>query len=89
MMKVGHFDHGHFGLGRFGPDISDMDISATKGQMWMYKCGRFGHNHKLWVGDGSIHVYIYACVMPYLGLTVYIFLLFISSVLEALGYEKM
>ena len=32
---------GYFGLGRFGPDIS-----ATEN----VKGGRFGHNHKLWVG---------------------------------------
>ena len=45
-MNVGHFGHGHFGLGRFGPDISATDVSATKNA----KGGRFGHNHKLWVG---------------------------------------
>ena len=30
-LNVGHFDHGHFGLGRFGPDISPtpkVDVSA-------------------------------------------------------------
>ena len=32
---------GYFGLGRFGPDIS-----ATEN----VKGGRFGPNHKLWVG---------------------------------------
>ena len=38
---VGHFGHGRFGLGCFGPDIS-----ATENA----KGGRFGQNHKLWVG---------------------------------------
>ena len=37
---------GHFGLGRFGPDISATDISATENA----KGGSFGHSHKLWVG---------------------------------------
>ena len=37
---------GHFGLGRFGRDISDTDVSATENA----KGGRFGQNHKLWVG---------------------------------------
>ena len=45
-VNVGHFGHGHFGLGRFGPDISATDVSATKNA----KGGRFGQNHKLWVG---------------------------------------
>ena len=45
---LGHFGHGHFGLGRFSPDISATDISATENA----KGGRFGQNHKLWVGDG-------------------------------------
>ena len=49
--NVGHFGHGHFGLGHFGPDISATDVSATKNA----KGGRFGHNHKLWVG-------VYACI---------------------------
>ena len=40
-MNVGHFGRGHFGLGRFGLDISAMEDA---------KGGRFGHNHKLWVG---------------------------------------
>ena len=44
--NVGHFGHGHFGLGRFGPDISATDVSATENA----KGGRFGQNHKLWVG---------------------------------------
>ena len=44
--NVGHFGHGHFGLGRFGLDISAMNISATE----YAKGGRFGQNHKLWVG---------------------------------------
>ena len=44
--NVGHFGHGHFGLGRFGPDISAMDVSARENA----KGGRFGQNHKLWVG---------------------------------------
>ena len=47
--NVGHFGHGHFGLGRFGPDIS-----ATENA----KGGRFGQNHKLWVG-----VCMYKCAM--------------------------
>ena len=45
-LNVGHFGHGHFGLGRFGLDISAMDVSATENA----KGGRFGQNHKLWVG---------------------------------------
>ena len=45
-MNVGHFGHGHFGLGRFGLDISATDVSATENS----KGGRFGQNHKLWVG---------------------------------------
>ena len=44
--NVGHFGHGHFGLERFGPDISATDVSATEN----VKGGRFGQNHKLWVG---------------------------------------
>ena len=44
--NVGHFGHGHFGLGRFGPDISATDVSATENA----KGGRFGQNHKFWVG---------------------------------------
>ena len=39
--NVGHFGHGHF-----GPDISATDVSATENA----KGGRFGQNHKLWVG---------------------------------------
>ena len=39
-------NEGHFGRGHFGPDISATDVSATKN----VKGGRFGHNHKLWVG---------------------------------------
>ena len=46
LSDVGHFGHGHFGLGRFGPDISASDVSATENA----KGGRFGDNHKLWVG---------------------------------------
>ena len=42
----GHFGHGHFGLGRFGPSISATDVSAMENA----KGGRFGQNHKLWVG---------------------------------------
>ena len=49
---LGHFGHGHFGLGRFGPDISARDITATDNA----KGGRFGHNNKVWVGDGGMHV---------------------------------
>ena len=37
---------GHYGLGRFGPDISARDVSATENA----KGRRFGQNHKLWVG---------------------------------------
>ena len=66
-MECRHFGPGHFRLGRFG-----LDISATENA----KGGHFSHNHKLWVGDGSIHVCMYACVIPYLGLSVYTFLLF-------------
>ena len=33
-------------LGRFDPDISATDVSATENA----KGGRFGHNHKFWVG---------------------------------------
>ena len=47
-MVLGHFGHGHFGLGRFGPGISATDVSATENA----KGGRFGHNHKMWVGYG-------------------------------------
>ena len=65
--NVGHFGHGHFGLGRFGPDISATDISATENA----KGGHFGQNHKLWVGDDSMHVFMHTCVMHFLGLTVY------------------
>ena len=35
-----------------------MDISATENA----KGGCSGHNHKLWVGDGSIHVCMYVCI---------------------------
>ena len=48
---LGHFCHGHFGHGRFGPDISATDISAIENAGG----GRFGHNHKFWVG-------MYACI---------------------------
>ena len=41
LTNVGHFRHGHFGLGRFS-----LDISATENA----KGGRFGQNRKLWVG---------------------------------------
>ena len=44
--NVGHFGCGHFGLGRFGLDISATDVSAMENA----KGGRFGQNHKLWVG---------------------------------------
>ena len=60
-------------------DVSAMDISATEN----LNDGRFGHVHILCAENSSIHAYTHACVMPYLRLTVYIFLL-----LEALGYEK-
>ena len=43
---LGHFRHGHF-----GPDISATDISAIENA----EGGRFGHNHKFWVG-------MYACI---------------------------
>ena len=33
-------------LGHFGPDISVTDISVTENA----ESGRFGHNHKCWVG---------------------------------------
>ena len=46
IVNVGHFGHGHFGLGRFGLDISAKDVLATENA----KGGRFGQNHKLWVG---------------------------------------
>ena len=49
-MNVGHFGRGHFGLGRFGPDISATDVSATENT----KGGRYGLNHKLWVGVDSM-----------------------------------
>ena len=49
--NVGHFGHGHFGLGCFGPDILATDVSATENA----KGGRFGQNHKLWVG-------VFACI---------------------------
>ena len=48
---LGHFCHGHFCHGRFGPDISATDISAIENA----EGGRFGHNHKFWVG-------MYACI---------------------------
>ena len=44
--NVGHLGHGHFGHGHFGPYIWATDIWATENA----KGGRFGHNHKLWVG---------------------------------------
>ena len=44
-----------------------MDVSATENT----KGGRFGHNHKLWVGVDSMHVFMHTCVMHFLGLTVY------------------
>ena len=46
--NVGHFIHGHFGLERFGPDISAMDISATKKPKG--KVSAITVNHKVWVG---------------------------------------
>ena len=51
---------GHFGLGRFG-----LDISAKENA----KGGRFGHNHKLWVGvccDAflSTIIYMYTILLP-------------------------
>ena len=39
--NVGHFGHEHF-----GPDISATYVSVTENA----KGGRFGNNHKLWVG---------------------------------------
>ena len=54
-------------------DISAIDISAIKNA----KGGGSRQNHKLWVGDGSIHVCMHhACVMPFLGLAVYIYIYF-------------
>ena len=44
--NVGHFGHRHFGLGHFSPDISATNVSAKENA----KGGRFGPNHKLWVG---------------------------------------
>ena len=41
----------HFGLGRFGPDISAKDISATENA----KGGRFCLNHKFLVWDVCMH----------------------------------
>ena len=54
ILNVGHFGHRHFGLGRFGPDISAMDVSATENA----KGGRFGQN---W------GVCMHKCVMHFLG----------------------
>ena len=58
IVVLGHFGHRHFGLGRFGPDISATDVSAMENA----KGGRFGHNHKLWVWDVCMH----KCVMHFL-----------------------
>ena len=49
----GHFGHRHFGLGRFG-----LDISATENA----EGGRYGHNHKFWVWD----VCMQKCVMHFI-----------------------
>ena len=40
-MVLEHFGHGHFGLGRFVPDILATDVSATQNT----KGGRFGQSH--------------------------------------------
>ena len=56
--NVGHFGHTHFGLGRFGPNISATDVSATENA----KGGPFGQNHKLWVGVDSMHVKFFSLV---------------------------
>ena len=53
-MNVEHFGSGYFDLGRFGTDISATDISPTENT----KGGCFGHNHKLWVGVDSLHVFM-------------------------------
>ena len=42
MSNVGHFGHGHIGLGCFGPDILATDISAKRKSQG----GHFGQNHK-------------------------------------------
>ena len=39
-----------------------MDIWATENA----KGGRFGNNYKLWVGDGSMHVFMHTCVVQFL-----------------------
>ena len=44
-----------------------MDVLATENA----KGGRFGHNHKLWVGVDFMHVFMHICVMHFLGLTAY------------------
>ena len=49
---------GHFGLGRFGLDISATDVLASENA----EGGRFGHNHKFWVWD----VCMYKCVMHFI-----------------------
>ena len=48
----------HFGLGRFGLDISATDVSATENA----EGGRFGHNHKFLVWD----VCMYKCVIHFI-----------------------
>ena len=60
-------------------DISAMDISAMENA----KGGRIGNNHKSWVqGDVSLHVCMHhACVMPFLGLAVYIYIFLLFTVL--------
>ena len=47
--NVGHYGHRHFGLGRFGPDISATDVSATENALG----GRFGQIINF--GMGCVH----------------------------------
>ena len=63
--------------------FSAMDISAIENA----KGGRFGYNHKLWVGDGCIHLYMHACMCDALLGFNSIFNCY-SSDLEALGFEN-
>ena len=44
-----HFGHGHFGLGRFGSDISARENA---------KGGRFGHSHIFGVWDVCMHKFV-------------------------------
>ena len=50
--KVGRRNLGHIGCRHFSTECFGLNILATENA----RGGCSGHNHKVWVGDGSMHV---------------------------------